>query len=163
MIMKILPALAISLAAAATAIGAGPPAHQWEIGPIIRGKSYSVNMPLRPQPTKRGRRRLDGALGLLQRGDGGLLGEAHLHQLATDQPREIRRCQNMTDGLAGKQPEATELGQKAEKGGADHGDWIDGLTAGHCLMLVRKIQAWIRGIRICVMSHKPGDSACQGS
>ena len=52
--MKILPALAISLAAAATAIGAGPPAHQWEIGPIIRGKSYSVNMPLRPQPTERG-------------------------------------------------------------------------------------------------------------
>jgi hypothetical protein len=36
------------------ALAAGPPASAWTIGPIIRGKAYSVNMPLRPTPTASG-------------------------------------------------------------------------------------------------------------
>lgn len=36
------------------AIAAVPAAQHWEIGPIIRGKNYSVGMPLRPEPTRRG-------------------------------------------------------------------------------------------------------------
>ena len=31
-----------------------PGASAWEIGPIIRGRNYSVNMPLRPAPTRDG-------------------------------------------------------------------------------------------------------------
>jgi len=38
---------------AAPAVGA-PPASAWEIGPIIRGKNYSVNMPLQPMPARGG-------------------------------------------------------------------------------------------------------------
>lgn len=29
----------------ASGAAAGPPAHFWEIGPVIRGKNYSINMP----------------------------------------------------------------------------------------------------------------------
>lgn len=39
---------------AAAAVAAVPPANTWEIGPIIRGKNYSVGMPLKPRPTERG-------------------------------------------------------------------------------------------------------------
>lgn len=50
-------ALTAALAAAAVlavpALGA-PPASGWEIGPIIRGKNYSVGMPLRPAPAREG-------------------------------------------------------------------------------------------------------------
>lgn len=35
---------------------ATPPAQSWEIGPLIRGRNYSVNMPLRPQPVRDGLR-----------------------------------------------------------------------------------------------------------
>lgn len=31
-----------------------PPARAWEIGPIIKGRNYSVNMPLRPTDTRDG-------------------------------------------------------------------------------------------------------------
>lgn len=41
-----------ALAAAASA--EPPPARAWEIGPVIKGRNYSVNMPLRPQPTRDG-------------------------------------------------------------------------------------------------------------
>lgn len=46
--------IAVSLAAIGTALTAGPPATNWEIGPVIRGKNYSVNMPLTPTPNKLG-------------------------------------------------------------------------------------------------------------
>lgn len=36
------------------ALASAPPASSWEIGPIIRGKNYSVGMPLQPAPTKNG-------------------------------------------------------------------------------------------------------------
>lgn len=36
------------------AIAAVPLAQQWEIGPIIRGKNYSVGMPLQPVATPKG-------------------------------------------------------------------------------------------------------------
>lgn len=39
---------------ASVALAAAPPAKAWEIGPIIRGKNYSVNMPLRPSATRAG-------------------------------------------------------------------------------------------------------------
>jgi hypothetical protein len=39
---------------ASVALAAAPPANAWEIGPIIRGKNYSVNMPLRPSATRNG-------------------------------------------------------------------------------------------------------------
>jgi hypothetical protein len=42
------------LLGATAALAATPPASSWEIGPIIRGKNYSVGMPLRPAPTKNG-------------------------------------------------------------------------------------------------------------
>lgn len=49
-------ALAATAAAllATTAFAAGPPAGQWEIGPIIRGKNYSQRMPLRPSESRAG-------------------------------------------------------------------------------------------------------------
>jgi hypothetical protein len=46
-----LSVLALSLALAlgtAPALGQMPPAEAWEIGPIVRGKNYSVGMPARP-------------------------------------------------------------------------------------------------------------------
>lgn len=39
---------------ASVALAAAPPAGAWEIGPIIRGKNYSVNMPLRASDTRAG-------------------------------------------------------------------------------------------------------------
>ena len=48
----VLPALVA--AASGTALASSPPAKNWEIGPIIRGKNYSVNMPLAPNETQRG-------------------------------------------------------------------------------------------------------------
>ncbi|WP_417318562.1 hypothetical protein [Erythrobacter aureus] len=46
--------IALVLAHTATVANATPPAIDWEIGPIIRGQNYSVNMPLTPMPTKDG-------------------------------------------------------------------------------------------------------------
>ena len=40
--------MALSLAAAT------PPAQAWEIGPVIRGRNYSVGMPLSPTPARVG-------------------------------------------------------------------------------------------------------------
>jgi hypothetical protein len=37
-----------------TAAIAVPPAEEWEIGPIIRGRNYSVGMPVVPMPTRSG-------------------------------------------------------------------------------------------------------------
>lgn len=56
---RILLAVAVLSATAAAllasvALAAAPPAGAWEIGPIIRGKNYSVNMPLRPTATRAG-------------------------------------------------------------------------------------------------------------
>lgn len=51
---RFLVAAAASLAIAGAAIAAGPPASAWEIGPIIRGKNYSVGMPLRPEARRDG-------------------------------------------------------------------------------------------------------------
>jgi hypothetical protein len=49
---------AAGLLAGATTLVASPAAAalggDWEIGPIIRGKNYSVGMPLRPTPTRTG-------------------------------------------------------------------------------------------------------------
>lgn len=43
------------LAVPASILGAqAPPAEAWEIGPIIRGKNYSVGMPFSPAPSGRG-------------------------------------------------------------------------------------------------------------
>lgn len=54
----LLAAAALAAAAAAllatAAFAAGPPAGQWEIGPIIRGKNYSHRMPLRPDKSRYG-------------------------------------------------------------------------------------------------------------
>lgn len=47
------PALACGLLVSAAG-AAVPEAGDWEIGPIIRGQNYSVNMPLRPAPTPEG-------------------------------------------------------------------------------------------------------------
>jgi hypothetical protein len=55
--MKFHPALSlIAVAAAALPIGvaAMAPAEVWEIGPQIRGRNYSVGMPLRPSATRKG-------------------------------------------------------------------------------------------------------------
>lgn len=48
-----IPALALATLAFAAEAQA-PPASDWEIGPWIRGKNYSVGMPLRPAPTRTG-------------------------------------------------------------------------------------------------------------
>ena len=46
---------AVALAAVAgTASAAAPPASEWEIGPVIRGKNYSYRMPLRPDEGRSG-------------------------------------------------------------------------------------------------------------
>lgn len=46
---------ALGLAALTTSARAEtPPAAAWEIGPWIKGKNYSVGMPLRPEPTRAG-------------------------------------------------------------------------------------------------------------
>ena len=40
--------------AAVPALASLPPAQAWEIGPIIKSRNYSFNMPLRPTPTREG-------------------------------------------------------------------------------------------------------------
>lgn len=40
--------------AAVPVLAALPPAHAWEIGPIIKGRNYSHNMPVRPTPVREG-------------------------------------------------------------------------------------------------------------
>ena len=40
--------IALALAHTGTLASAAPPAMDWEIGPIIRGQNYSVNMPPTP-------------------------------------------------------------------------------------------------------------------
>lgn len=53
--MRIIAFAAAAFAAiAASASAAPPPAGEWEIGPIIRGRNYSVNMPLRPEASRAG-------------------------------------------------------------------------------------------------------------
>lgn len=47
-------AAAAACLATAVAAFAAAPADDWEIGPIIRGKNYSVGMPLRPDPAPNG-------------------------------------------------------------------------------------------------------------
>ena len=47
-------AASAALAIVGTAIAAAPPASQWEIGPIIRGRDYSRGMPLRPEQARAG-------------------------------------------------------------------------------------------------------------
>ena len=49
-------ALALGAAAtvAAPVLAEVPPARAWEIGPIIKGRNYSVGMPLRPEDTREG-------------------------------------------------------------------------------------------------------------
>tara|TARA_R110002072_G_scaffold22383_34_gene78445 strand:- start:4397 stop:5041 length:645 start_codon:yes stop_codon:yes gene_type:complete len=46
--------IGLLLALAGSAAVATPWATEWTIGPIIRGKNYSVNMPLQPEPTRSG-------------------------------------------------------------------------------------------------------------
>lgn len=46
--------IGIGVLAAVGAVAAAPPASQWEIGPIIRGKNYSRGMPLHPEPRTTG-------------------------------------------------------------------------------------------------------------
>lgn len=53
-ILPVLIALsAIGLTSSASA-QLTPPAQAWEIGPVIRGKNYSVGMPLTPRPMRNG-------------------------------------------------------------------------------------------------------------
>src|SRR5690606_28624779 len=47
-------ALIAVAAAAVPALAALPPAQAWEIGPVIKSRNYSHNMPLRPTPTREG-------------------------------------------------------------------------------------------------------------
>lgn len=49
-----LVAMASAALLSSPAIGGGPPAEAWEIGPIIRGKNYSQRMPLRPDDSRAG-------------------------------------------------------------------------------------------------------------
>lgn len=52
-------AIGLALAAAALAapvLAALPPANAWQIGPVIKGRNYSVNMPLRPTAVRDGLR-----------------------------------------------------------------------------------------------------------
>jgi len=50
---KSVAALPVSLGAIA-AVAVAQPAGEWQIGPIIRGRHYSVGMPLTPNPERRG-------------------------------------------------------------------------------------------------------------
>lgn len=54
--MRKMTALVAGAIAALVPIAASsmPPASEWTIGPIIRGKNYSVGMPLQPDPTRTG-------------------------------------------------------------------------------------------------------------
>ena len=52
---KLLIAVALSTAAiGAGVVAAAPPAEAWQIGPVIRGKNYSVGMPATMQPARAG-------------------------------------------------------------------------------------------------------------
>ncbi|MCT2558471.1 hypothetical protein N0B51_05710 [Tsuneonella sp. YG55] len=52
---KILAPIALGAAGlAAVAAAAPPPASAWQIGPVIRGKNYSINMPATMQPGPNG-------------------------------------------------------------------------------------------------------------
>lgn len=52
----VLPALALLAASTAfpVAAGEGPPAELWDIGPVIKGRNYSVNMPRTMFETREG-------------------------------------------------------------------------------------------------------------
>lgn len=52
--LRVLFALVAGLAIALPALAALPPAGAWEIGPVIKGRNYSFNMPLRPEQTRSG-------------------------------------------------------------------------------------------------------------
>lgn len=52
--MRTLIVLCSAVLAATAAPASAQPAAAWEIGPIIRGKNYSVGMPLQPTPAARG-------------------------------------------------------------------------------------------------------------
>lgn len=54
MLKLLIFAIASCSAAATAAFSALPIERDWVIGPLIRGKNYSVNMPLRPEPTRTG-------------------------------------------------------------------------------------------------------------
>ena len=47
-------ALGVAATVAAPVLAEVPPAHAWEIGPIIKGRNYSVGMPLQPEDTREG-------------------------------------------------------------------------------------------------------------
>lgn len=52
---KLLTLAGLGLAALGSlALATTPPASGWSIGPIIKGKNYSVGMPLQPTPTRNG-------------------------------------------------------------------------------------------------------------
>lgn len=51
---RLLPIALASFAAAASSTAAIAQNGGWQIGPIIRGKNYSVGMPLAPTPTRNG-------------------------------------------------------------------------------------------------------------
>jgi hypothetical protein len=50
----VLPLAALSAFAVSTGLFAMPSAEEWEIGPEIRGRNYSVNMPAKPTVTRNG-------------------------------------------------------------------------------------------------------------
>jgi hypothetical protein len=54
LILGALGATVTSLGGMPLAKASAQPAQSWEIGPIIRGRNYSVNMPLNPTPAGRG-------------------------------------------------------------------------------------------------------------
>lgn len=54
-----LAALVATALAVPVALAAMPPAEAWDIGPIVRGKNYSVGMPARPSPGARGSLTMD--------------------------------------------------------------------------------------------------------
>jgi hypothetical protein len=65
---KPLSVLALSAATFASSLTAQPPAEAWQIGPVIRGRNYSVGMPATLQPGR------DGPSFAFQRS-----GEGHVH------------------------------------------------------------------------------------
>ncbi len=52
--MRATIAAALALALAIPAAAELPPAAAWQIGPLIKGRNYSQNMPLRPVPARDG-------------------------------------------------------------------------------------------------------------
>ena len=51
---RISAAALLAAVTAAPSLAQAPPAQAWEIGPIIDGRNYSVNMPLRPEESRDG-------------------------------------------------------------------------------------------------------------